>query len=1109
MATIIVGVIAAAAGPFTGGASVAVFAATMAAAYVDATYVLPRLAEEAQPPQLEDLQIQTSSVGAPKTISYGTQTRFNGQVIWLSDIFHEQHSGGGGGKSGEVVTRDHYAHVNIGVCEREISKVDLLHVDGEMIYDSVPTFSASGTYDHGTPQVRGKLQFWYTPQTELDGSVFVPFRETVAAIGRRLESLRGDLIVSSDPRAPSTGLGSGVDFAEVHVGKSLRITGGVFGAAPNIPLFYTVASQGRGLSGSVAAAGQSILRLEIASATDSIGTVLRPSLGSAQSWARCLPNEQSPLSITGVTTVPATGLPVNMSVTVGAGHGVAVAAGRWLHFDTIWEDLHISKTLITEMVATNYGRGLGGGPFWAVATSATVLDLYTPDKTTRVTCRGQYLVSPPFTGPVKGYFIFEDTSAVTYSFDQSEVLGVRPTEKWKPGVTDTTAAEFFTGPDNQLSRPAIVASLEGLDNLPMRKRNAHFALSRLALGNFGNRLPSFSVTVTREGALLDSYGDALLDIADRCGFDAGQVTAEGDVATDELTGYVIQGITDGQRAIQPLAIAGDIVAVEDGDGTQGIVRFYKRLEAPTYNIDMGAVGAMQTGEDPRGLLKFAEVSDIAMPKQIWVKFQDTENQLQANQVGYQKADDVTVGTNIPRTTDRVSTLNLPMSLSPNEAQGIAARLFQLAYLQRKTVEFTLSPKYHWVRANYRLILVYQEEVFVVRTTRATLGVNMITEIEAVVESIEDVAGGGDAPPIPTGIEAFGYVSPASNSPAQGGEPQNRVPTASPLVVLQALDLPALSEDVTRQVGVYYAASLRTEFGASSSYVLFRRRADVGAFQPVPGRRSFDALGFARDGSFGSGLPDVWDLASELVVEVSSGPDLVSVTETEALAGVNMAVVGDELIVYQNATLLRVEFDARIYKLTTFRRGIADTTIEDFTNGQRFVPLPRAGSAGSEPHSLSDIGSEWEYKAVPPGYAESDISATRLLVTGRTVKPRAPAHVAATYNAVTGDVVFSWVRKTRSPWPTFAPTRLPYEEPFIGFRVVITDTSDDTEVRRFEPVDSTPAMGAELQSVTYTAAMQTADGLLGLEVLAVSVAQVSDMVGDGFATEISWTVPEVE
>lgn len=740
MATIVVGFLAAAAAPLTGGQSVVFFVAALAAAYVDATIILPKLfGSEDSPPTFEDLQLQTSTAGAPKTISYGTRTRFGGQVIWLSDIRHKD-TNTGGGKAGERITRNYFVDISIGVCEREITLIDLLHVDGELIFDDDPTVFLQGISNAGTPGTPGKLNFWYSPKTYVNAQsetvTFVPLQEYPSVLTNapgtgRMTSTRAELFVASDPRDPP--LGSGVDFAEVRVGRTLQLDGGVWGITQPLRR-YTVLGVTRGLAPSVTVKGQSIMRLDIKSATDVNDVFLRNPTGSFshQSWARGLPLSASVI----ITNVTAPGN--HVTIVVGAGHGITVTFGKWVHMDVIWRPTGPNIVGNPPPLATNHNRGLGGGPFWAISISTTELELYEVDKTTEITI-GSPL--PALPGRQLDLFLIDDNETdFTYGFNQSVTLGLLPTTRWKPNLVDESEVEFFVGKTVETVKSTIVSALIGEDNIPFRHRNSHFAVSDLKIGHFGNRVPHFSVTVVREGALLDSFGDAIEDIAARCGLSSQQVISEGSVATDELPGYFVQGMTDGQRAIQPLLIAGDIVSVEGGNGLQGHIQFFKRLEAPALGIDMATVGIRASGTraGEGGILNFREISDLAMPKQIWVRFMDLENKLQRNVAGYMKADDMDVGTSIPRTSDDVQVITLPMSLTPNQAQGIAARLFQLAYLNRRMVTFTLGPKYHWIQENWRLRLTYNDEYLWVRVMRATLGVNMILQVEAVLENVMDV-----------------------------------------------------------------------------------------------------------------------------------------------------------------------------------------------------------------------------------------------------------------------------------------------------------------------------------------------------------------------------------
>lgn len=362
------------------------------------------------------------------------------------------------------------------------------------------------------------------------------------------------------------------------------------------------------------------------------------------------------------------------------------------------------------------------------------------------------------------------------------------------------------------------------------------------------------------------------------------------------------------------------------------------------------------------------------------------------------------------------------------------------------------------------------------------------------------------PPEPsTGIEALDFVSPNVNQPGVSGELKGQTTVPPTPVSLVLLDVSAQRQVDVRKVGVYFAGSTFISDGAEGGYALFRRRKDTGAFRPVRHVATLTGYGMTRDGSFGLGLRDLFDLNAELTVEISSGPVLVSVTEDEMLSGANRANVDGELIAFQNVELIDVEFDARIYKLTKFLRGIGDTPMQAFTNGMRFTPWNVEGPVGFDDYSNSDIGSEYDYKAIPVGFAESDVSdVVSLAVSGRTIRNRAPTDVRAT-DEENGDVTISWHRKVQIPFRLLAGILTPLEETLLGFRIILFDDLG-AELRRFEPLELAPSMNPEITSVTYTDAQQTTDSVMSGDEITITVLQVSDLVRDGFETTIVWAKP---
>ena len=90
-------------------------------------------------PRLNELNIQTSTVGAPIPIVYGTAA-LAGNVIWSSGLIetkHEDEQGGFIGIGGQTVTTYSYSvDVAVGICEGPISAIRRIWADANLIYDA-------------------------------------------------------------------------------------------------------------------------------------------------------------------------------------------------------------------------------------------------------------------------------------------------------------------------------------------------------------------------------------------------------------------------------------------------------------------------------------------------------------------------------------------------------------------------------------------------------------------------------------------------------------------------------------------------------------------------------------------------------------------------------------------------------------------------------------------------------------------------------------------------------------------------------------------------------------------------------------------------------------
>jgi len=89
-------------------------------------------------PRLKDLKAQTSELGAPIPIVYGTYA-ISGNVLWASDLKEHQHTQSQGGKGGAQQKYYTYTQsVAVGLCANVIEGILRIWANGKVIYDRRP-----------------------------------------------------------------------------------------------------------------------------------------------------------------------------------------------------------------------------------------------------------------------------------------------------------------------------------------------------------------------------------------------------------------------------------------------------------------------------------------------------------------------------------------------------------------------------------------------------------------------------------------------------------------------------------------------------------------------------------------------------------------------------------------------------------------------------------------------------------------------------------------------------------------------------------------------------------------------------------------------------------
>lgn len=236
---------------------------------------------------------------------------------------------------------------------------------------------------------------------------------------------------------------------------------------------------------------------------------------------------------------------------------------------------------------------------------------------------------------------------------------------------------------------------------------------------------------------------------------------------------------------------------------------------------------------------------------------------------------------------------------------------------------------------------------------------------------------------------------------------------------------------------------------------------------------------------------LWDRGSVLDVALDAGT-LSALPRAAVLAGGNAAAVerddgGFEVIQFADAALI----GDGVWRLTTLlraQRGSQDDGPRPVPVGGRLVLLDDA--VVPLPVGLGDLGQNVTFVAGPSRgligtTAFTEISAT---IGGRGLTPFAPVHLTATRSGATGDLTFRWHRRSRADGAeNWALADAPPDDASERYRVAVLDSG---VVKRAVTVDAA--------TWTYAVADQIADFGAPVAACTVSVAQVSPLVGPGFA-----------
>lgn len=601
----------------------------------------------------------------------------------------------------------------------------------------------------------------------------------------------------------------------------------------------------------------------------------------------------------------------------------------------------------------------------------------------------------------------------------------------------------YAGWEDQLPDPTIQAAL-GAGNVPAYRALCYVVFDRLELAEFGNRLPNFTFEVEAHStATVATVIDELTQAANVPYMDAAR--------TDylDIRGYTIGRVTTIRGALEPLRQAFFFDATE----AEGELQFFPSDGTPVARVPSHDLGAHQFGTDRPNAYELTRSADIELPRQVTVQFLDPARDYQENSQRARRS---------TRPSDNDVAIELPIVLSAGEAKSIAEQIVSTAWTSRDAFSYLLPIQYLHVEPGHKIVVGHddgKDRTLRVKRRELRLPGSLMVECANDATAILSVSSSAASAPVPV-----------------------QQVTLPGLTVAHLMDLPILL-DADDNSGFYVAGS-----GASSGW----RSASL--YRSLDGGVNFDSFEDIEQGAIigvtggvlGVGSPHYWDNKNQVTVTLLNPADaLSSLNALQVLNGGNAAVIGSEIVQFQNAELIG-PLQYRLSGLLRGRKGTEDQ-IGIHAAGERFILLT-GGGIFSPDVAAAELGVSRQYRAAAAGTVLGDAPVFSFTHSGRWAKPYPAAHVKGSRNG-TGDLALSWIRRTR------------FEAPWLdGQDAPLGEASEAYEIDVMNGAAVVRTITAATPVATYTQAEQVADFGSAQASITVRIYQISNRIGRGFARE---------
>jgi hypothetical protein len=1089
MAALALGAIGAGVGSFFGYASIG-----WSVGSALGNYLFAPSGPDTEGPRLTDRSVSGSTYGQMRPMLFGTY-RMSGEIIWAADLkeYKKKTSSGKGGGGGSYTTYTYTASFAIALCEGEIDGVRKIWLDNKLVYTAEAGVSAaqlqvSGKIAKGIKIYTGSETQTADPTIEsylgagnvpgYRGTAYMVFKELkVTQYGNRIPQITVEVVKNGTYSITSTLLnddlqnlpagavriGDGVIYGYPLSGISLGVEPSVFTATwdydgvirkqtrGNIyftdalffgalsetlePLIgdqkpyywstYLVSPKGKFLLADAGRSTGSNRRIAVLH-RGPLGYTYMGLLATESSLSNQIDSSQGAPNVQ-VVESPEEG--VELSI-----YFYHYTDGKLYRFDVIRDILgnFILETVpiwVAEVDSSRYGDDSVGGP----AVPGFAIDYGTID----IYC----LLKNKDTGVCSVKRFDKNGNEI-----EEKLSGITLGTSMQPNIAYDLGMVWLVN-GNTTGSNLLVYSWDDESLLYSKAVSAYF-LSNLSNMNTVSLSASGNVMVMMAEGILSSHAISLVptaetlssvveQICNAVGLEDSEIDVT-DLASDSVRGYLIANQTPARGALEQLSAA----YFFDGRESDGVLEFVKRGDTPIVTLDDDDLGCYE-GDNVIELAEAVRIQEEELPKALTINYANVDRDYQTG-AQYSIRQSVLNGTE--------ATIQLPIVFTDDEAKAIVDKLMFSAWENRH--KFTITTWQSFCKLDPADVITARGETL--RIISRNEGVNGLIELEAVRE----------LPQIYTG-----QVGTGAPAPDEGQDVYVGGPTLSYL-----LDIPPLRDTDAFDYVAYWAADGILDDWAGAT--LLRNNGSNYTTESITDTAAESGLATTALGDWNG--QNIFDESN--VVRVSVSGTLESKTELEVLNGENVALLGDEIIQFKNATLI----STGIYDLSGLLRGRlgTDWAMADHAEGDTFVLLTSEALRTIELDS-TDLNVERNFGTITHGKTIEDISAETLTYTGNNLKPFAPIEIGGGTAGFNTAWTINWKRRSRYQWQWRDYYDAGEDEDSRDFEVRIYN-SVDTPVTVVRTITVTNAL-----TTSYTYANQVTDFGMFQRSIAVSIRQVGE------------------